>query len=90
MKIQQTAIFGRTVKKLHKNEKSGLDRAVRKLIKEPESGQKKKGDLTGVRVYKFKVKAQQYLLAYTIDPKQSEITLVALGTHENFYRDMKR
>ena len=52
MKIQQTAIFGRIVKKLHKNEKSGLDRAVRKLIKETECGQLKKGDLTNVRVSK--------------------------------------
>jgi mRNA-degrading endonuclease RelE of RelBE toxin-antitoxin system len=90
MKIQQTAIFSRSVKKLHKNEKSGLDRAVRKLIKEPECGQLKKGDLTGVRVYKYKVKTQQYLLAYTVDSKQLEMTLIALGTHENFYRDIKR
>ncbi len=90
MKVLQSAIFGRTVKKLHKNQKSSLDRAVRKLIKDPETGQLKKGDLAGVRVYKFKVKTQQYLLAYTIDTRISIITLLALGAHENFYRDIKR
>ena len=90
MRVLQSAIFGRTTKKLYKNEKIGLDRAVRKLIKVPESGQLKKGDLGGIRVYKFKVKAQQYLLAYMFDAQKSEITLLALGTHENFYRDIKR
>jgi len=90
VKVLQSAIFGRTVKKLHKNQKSSLDRAVRKLIKDPETGQLKKGDLAGVRVYKFKVKTQQYLLAYTIDTHKSIMTLLALGAHENFYLNIKR
>jgi len=32
------------------------------------------------------VKAQQYLLAYSYEPEL--ITLLAIGTHENFYRDI--
>ena len=90
MKVLQSAVFRRTIKKLHKNQKSGLDRAVRKLIKDPEAGQTKKGDRAGVRVYKFKVKTQQYLLAYTIETRKPTMTLLALGTHENFYRNIKR
>ncbi|MEE8343050.1 MAG: type II toxin-antitoxin system RelE/ParE family toxin [Gammaproteobacteria bacterium] len=90
MKVLQSAIFGRTLKKLHKNQKSSLDRAIRKLIKNPGAGQLKKGDLAGVRVYKFKLKTQQYLLAYILDTRKSTMTLLALGTHENFYRDIKR
>lgn len=90
MKVLQSAIFRRTVKKLHKNQKSSLDRAVRKLMKDPEAGQLKKGDLAGVRVYKFKAKTQQYLLAYTLETRKSTMTLLALGAHENFYRELKR
>ncbi|MBT4618715.1 MAG: type II toxin-antitoxin system RelE/ParE family toxin [Gammaproteobacteria bacterium] len=86
MKVVQTGSFRRKAKKLHATEKTALDRAVRKLVASPESGASKKGDLAGVRVLKYKVKAQQYLLAYSYEPEL--ITLLAIGTHENFYRDI--
>ncbi|MDP1603723.1 MAG: type II toxin-antitoxin system RelE/ParE family toxin [Legionella sp.] len=43
--------------------------------------------LSGVYVYKFKISHQQMLLAYEWD-YESRI-LLALGVHENFYRDLK-
>ena len=86
MKVVQTGSFRRKAKKLHAAEKTALDRAVRKLVASPESGALKKGDLASIRVLKFKVKAQQYLLAYSYEPEL--ITLLAIGTHENFYRDI--
>jgi hypothetical protein len=49
----------------------------------------KKGDLAGVRVYKLKANNQEILLAYSVLDKQ-ELILLALGNHENFYRDLKR
>ena len=90
MKALQTGRFSRVVKKLHKAEKSALDRAVKKIAASPELGDLKKGDLASVRVYKFKVKAQQYLLAYTHDGELMLLTLLAIGTHENFYRDIRK
>lgn len=90
MKVLQTPSFARVVKKLHPNEKAALDKAIRFLLKSPESGPMKTGDLAGIRVHKHKLKGQQYLLAYTYDKRDSIITLIALGTHENFYRDMKQ
>ena len=48
----------------------------------------KKGDLLGVSAYKFKINKQEILLSYSVGPE--ELLLIALGTHENFYRDMKR
>ena len=50
----------------------------------------KKGDLSDVRVHKFKILGQEYLLAYSVDKQKQKIILLALGTHENFYRDLKR
>ena len=90
MKVLQSGSFRRKIKRLHKAEKAALDRAVKKIASSPETGALKKGDLAGVRVLKFKVKAQQYLLAYTHDDEQDLITLLAIGTHENFYRDLGR
>lgn len=51
-------------------------------------GEEKKGDLAGVHVYKFRVQDQQFLVAYEFD--KDNLSLLALGVHENFYRDLKK
>ena len=56
----------------------------------PLTNEAKVGDLAGVRVYKFKMAAQFILLAYTQENKGRSLTLLAFGTHENFYRDLKK
>lgn len=53
-------------------------------------GEGKVGDLAGVRVYKFKINKQLALLAYTFEERTITLTLLALGQHENFYRELKR
>ena len=90
MKVVQTGSFKRKAKKLNAAEKAALDKAVKKIVISPESGTTKKGDLAGVRVLKYKVKAQQYLLAYGYNAELELITLLAIGTHENFYRDIRK
>lgn len=90
MRLAQSGIFARRVKKLHRAEKRTLDRAIKKIAANPDVGAMKKGDLTGVRVYKFKHAKQQYLLAYRLEDAGKRLTLLALGSHENFYRDLKR
>ncbi|WP_095197534.1 type II toxin-antitoxin system RelE/ParE family toxin [Legionella waltersii] len=57
-------------------------------VNNPNVGEEKKGDLIGVYVYKFKINHQQFLLAYEWDPTLR--ILLALGVHENVYRDLKR
>jgi mRNA-degrading endonuclease YafQ of YafQ-DinJ toxin-antitoxin module len=87
--VLTTPTFDRSRKKFPKNQKKALDKAVKALIKNPLSGEAKRGDLKGVFVYKFKVLDKQYLLAYLL-PSKTEIKLLMLGTHENFYRDIKK
>jgi len=89
MKIVQSPAFERVVKKLHANAKKDLDDAVKELVKNPLAGDMKKGDLNGVRVYKFKMVHQLTLLAYVYNESEKNLILLALGTHENFYRDLK-
>ena len=90
MHILQTTSFKKTVKKLHKNQKTDLDKAVKKVIDDPNIGESKVGDLAGVKVYKFKMNKQLTLLAYTYEEDVITLTLLALGSHENFYRDLKQ
>lgn len=89
MKILQTKRFLKAIKKLHHNQKQDLDKAILKLIRNPESGDLKKGDLVDVRVYKFKMQNQLTLLAYKYIDDQPCLLMLSIGSHENFYRDLK-
>lgn len=88
--IVQTATFQRQTKKLHKNQKLELDQAVLAIINDVHIGEMKKGDLAGVQVYKFRMVNQLMLLAYEFFEDQLQLHLLTLGSHENFYRDLKR
>jgi len=90
MKILQSNIFKRRIKKLHENEKQALDDSVKEIAKDSTIGTVKVGDLKGVLVYKYKLSTNQYLLAYTYNFEEEKITLLAHGSHENFYRDLKK
>ncbi|MBN9231943.1 MAG: addiction module toxin RelE [Legionella sp. 40-6] len=87
--IKQSNSFKKTVKKLPKNHKVILDEEVRKLINNPDLGERKKGDLDFLRVHKFKLLNQEVLLGYMYEENEIRLTLLKLVTHENFYRDIK-
>lgn len=88
--VLQTPIFKKAVKKLTPNQKSDLDWVVKELMAHPDIGEQKKGDLAFLRVYKFKMNKQVALLGYSFDEGALVLELMALGSHENFYRDIKR
>lgn len=89
MRVIALPRFLRGVKKLHAPEKAAMDEAVRAILADPETGEAKKGDLAGVRVYKYRHNAQQILVAYRISVEEDALKLLAFGSHENFYRDLK-
>jgi len=88
IRIQQTNAFLRSYKKLNNNQKDVVDQAVTDIVRDPSIGEAKKGDLSGVYVHKFDCIYQLFLLAYEYDPTTRVLLLV--GTHENFYRNLKR
>jgi mRNA-degrading endonuclease RelE of RelBE toxin-antitoxin system len=91
MKIIQTPTFARQIKKLHANQKKDLDDAIKEIAKDPTIGESKKGDLATVRVYKFKMTKQLTLVAYEWHQDTLQLViLLAFGSHENFYRDLKK
>lgn len=87
VRIQQANAFLRAYKKLHNNQKDAVDQAVTEIIRDPSIGEEKKGDLAGIYVHKFDCVNQLFLLAYEYDPVTRVLLLV--GTHENFYRNLK-
>jgi len=88
VKIYQSKVFEKKVKKLTKNDKLALDKAVYAVIENPELGAEKKGDLVKIFVYKYKVKTQQYLLAYRFT--EFDLELIKIDVHQNVYRDLKK
>ena len=88
--VLQTPTFRKIMKKLKPSQKKELDNAIRTLMEKPNLGEQKKGDLAFLRVYKFKMNKQITLLGYSFDDGNLILELMALGSHENFYRDIKR
>jgi mRNA-degrading endonuclease RelE of RelBE toxin-antitoxin system len=82
--------FARQYKKLNDKIAENVDEAVVKISITPSLGERKKGDLSKLWVFKFKSNSQLYLLGYTMDDALRLIYLECVGPHENFYRDIKR
>lgn len=89
-RVLQTPTFKKSVKKLKPNQKNELDIAIKALMAKPALGEQKKGDLAFLRVYKFKMNKQLTLVGYSFDDGTLTLELMALGSHENFYRNIKQ
>lgn len=88
MKLLQTPTFERKYKKLNRNSLILVNDAISEIIAEPEIGALKKGDLGSIRVHKIRKSKIEFLVAYRIEI--DSIQLIDFGSHENFYRDLKR
>lgn len=87
MILQQKPMFKRAYKKLTPKQQERVKEEIKRIIAEPTIGVEKKQDLKVIFVHKFKISTQQYLLAYMFDP--ITLTLVFVGVHENYYRNLK-
>ena len=93
LRVEDTPTFKKVVKKIHARDKEVVDKVVTEIAVDPAIGEEKKGDLAGVFVYKFKLNKQEVLLSYTLQPDKASpevLVLLSLGSHENFYSDLKR
>jgi mRNA-degrading endonuclease RelE of RelBE toxin-antitoxin system len=83
-----TPSFKRAFKKLDKPIKKIVEKGLEQIKSHPEIGRQKLGDLSDVFVHKVKYKSQQLLIAYVYDDSTGQF--IAVGFHENFYRDLKK
>jgi mRNA interferase RelE/StbE len=88
--VLQKRRFSRQYKKLHDNVVRDVDLSVAKIANQPLIGERKKGDLASLFVFKFYSENQLYLLGYTLDQSVYLVYLEAISPHENFYRDLKK
>lgn len=59
------------------------------IADDPESGDAKTGDLSGIYTMGFRYQKTEYRVAYMISPPTTVIVLLA-GSHEDFYTSLKR
>ena len=88
MQIAQSNRFLKAYKKLFPNQLPDTNDAINEIIANPEIGEKKHGDLSWLRVYKYKCLDLLTLIGYCIE--NETLPFIALGPHENFYCDIKR
>ena len=77
-------------KKLHKNQLAIVNDNIKLIAANPGLGELKIGDLSGVRVYKFKMHGHLFLLAYEYTQIIDLLYLMAFGEHEIFYEKLKK
>ena len=82
------ASFRKYVKKQSRSFQLAIEDEVECIVSAPDKGENKSGDLIGFKVYKFIFNKQQFLIAYMI--QGNKIIFYGIGTHENFYRELKK
>ncbi len=82
--------FTKALNKLPTQQLTVVEDEIDKIIDNPEIGQQKKGDLSHLRVHKFKANKQEMLLGYSWIDNELRLYLLSIGSHENFYSDLKK
>jgi len=85
-----TPLFRRRKKRAARPLQEAIDSAARAILTNPLIGEPKVGALKGVRVYKFNHYNLEYLVAYQLETRKRLIQFLAVGPHENFYRNLQR
>ena len=80
--------FRNFVKKQTRPLQLAVEDEIERIVEDPVIGESKLGDLQGIQVHKFKFQRQSFLIAYRV--AGPDIIFYSIGTHENFYRDLKR
>lgn len=88
--LQEKKIAERIRYKLPPDKRKAYEYQITKIKSNPYIGKMKKGDLKGIRVLNFHYKGSTECVAYRVDTKNYIIALLYYGTHENFYKKLKR
>lgn len=93
MKMYNVRLLPRAVRQLRKVKERPLLTAYQQSIEEI-AGQpfqkSKSGDLKGIWSHGFIYKKTAYRIAYMIKREEATIYVIALGSHEGFWQEIKR
>ena len=79
------------IKKIrNKSLKAELKKALDDISNDPYIGEAKMGDLQGIFGYDVYYDSVNYEIAYTVKEREILVTIIMVGTRENFYNELKR
>lgn len=85
MKLTETSKFKKLRKKLkEENEKKALKLAIKKIIQNPKSGKRLKGEFKDLISFRYSVKGQSRRLIYKLESET--IILFSFGPREGIYQ----
>lgn len=90
IEIYQSRLFEKQLKRLSEKDLKRVEDEIDLIIDDPLMGERKKGDLSYLWVHKFKLHGQLVLLGYSWKDQELELYLLSLGSHENFYDEMRK
>ena len=88
--VYQSNRFEKAMKKLSDAETKIVEDEIDRILDNPLIGEQKKGDLSHLRVYKFRLNDLTVLLGYSWQAGKLELYLLHIGSHENFYEAQKK
>ena len=90
-RVQYSSAAVKYIKKIRNRElKSEIKKAIDAIANDPYCGEAKMGDLRGLFGYDVFYDGVNYEIAYTINDNCILITVIMVGTRENFYKELKR
>ena len=90
IEVYMTRVFRKSLDRMDDETLEVVEDEIDAIIDNPELGTQKKGDISYLRVHKFKVHGHQLLLGYSWQEDELHLYLLNIGPHENFYRDVKK
>lgn len=89
--IKYSTAAAKYIKKNKNQElKAELKKALCSIAENPLVGEAKMGDLQGIFGYDVYYDSVNYEIAYIVLEKEVIITIIMVGTRENFYKELKR
>ncbi len=85
-KLESLPKFNKQFRKFSERNQKNIRKEIGKIVQNPLIGEPKKGILKGIRVYKWKMLNQLYLLGYEFVKKEKTIYLYAIAIQEGFYK----
>ncbi|MGL6461817.1 type II toxin-antitoxin system RelE/ParE family toxin [Aeromonas hydrophila] len=83
IEVFESNLFTKQLKKLSEKDLKVVEDEIDRVINNPEIGEQKKGDLSYLRVHKFKLKGLLVLLGYYWKDAELQLYLLNVGPHEN-------
>jgi len=89
-KLREKRVAERIRLKFTPDKRKVYEDKIEEIKINPYKGEMKTGPFKGVRVLSFNFEGHIESIAYSIDTQNHIITLEYYGTHENFYKKLRR